>query len=62
MANYRIAQDAKADLRRIYRTGFDRWGEATADKCYPSLFGGLDFPDASKYVPHQFLVRNKHEN
>ena len=38
MANYRIAEDAKADLRRIYRRGVREYGEAQADQYYDSFF------------------------
>jgi toxin ParE1/3/4 len=38
MANYRISEDAKADLRRIYRRGVREYGEALADKYYDALF------------------------
>ena len=38
MANYRISEDAKADLRRIYRRGVREYGEAQADKYYDALF------------------------
>jgi len=38
MANYRLSPDAKADLRRIYREGFDKWGQVQADKYYSAFF------------------------
>jgi toxin ParE1/3/4 len=38
MANYRIAEDAKADLRRIYRRGVREYGEAQADQYYDAFF------------------------
>jgi toxin ParE1/3/4 len=38
MANYRISEDAKADLRRIYRRGVREYGEAKADQYYDSFF------------------------
>jgi len=38
MANYRISEDAKADLRRIYRRGVREYGEAQADQYYDALF------------------------
>ena len=37
MASYRISEDAKADLRRIYRHGVREYGEALADKYYDTL-------------------------
>ena len=38
MANYRISQDAKADLGRIYRRGVREYGEAQADQYYQAFF------------------------
>jgi toxin ParE1/3/4 len=38
MANYRITEDAKEDLRRIYRRGVKEYGEAQADKYHSNLF------------------------
>ncbi len=38
MANYSLTADAKADLRRIYREGLDKWGEAQADEYYNAFF------------------------
>ena len=38
MANYRIAEDAKADLRRIYRRGVREYGEAQTDQYYDAFF------------------------
>ena len=38
MANYRISEDAKADLRRIYRRGVREYGEAQADQYYDAFF------------------------
>lgn len=38
MANYRISQDAKADLGRIYRRGVREYGEARADQYYNAFF------------------------
>ena len=38
MANYRISEDAKADLRRIYRRGVRDYGEAQADQYYDAFF------------------------
>ena len=34
MANYRINEDAKADLQRIYRRGVLEFGEAQADRYF----------------------------
>jgi len=38
MANYRISEDAKADLNRIYRRGVREFGEALADQYYDAFF------------------------
>lgn len=38
MAKYKLAKAAKDDLRRIYAYGFEKWGEAAADKYYNSFF------------------------
>ena len=38
MANYRINEDAKADLQRIYRRGVFDFGEAQADRYFDAFF------------------------
>ena len=38
MANYRINEDAKADLQRIYRRGVLDFGEAQGDRYFDALF------------------------
>ncbi len=38
MGNYKLSEDAKADLRCIYRRGLREYGEAQADKYYNTLF------------------------
>ena len=38
MASYRISEDAKADLRRIYRHGVREYGDALADQYYDAFF------------------------
>ena len=38
MASYRISEDAKADLRRIYRHGVREYGNALADQYYDAFF------------------------
>ena len=38
MANYRINEDAKADLQRIYRRGVLEFGEAQANRYFDALF------------------------
>ena len=38
MASYRISEDAKADLRRIYRHGVREYGDTLADRYYEAFF------------------------
>ena len=38
MATYRLTENAKEDLRRIYRRGLREYGEAQADQYYNALF------------------------
>lgn len=38
MGNYKLTEDAKEDLRRIYRYGVKEFGEAQADLYYDALF------------------------
>ena len=38
MGNYKLTEDAKEDLRRIYRYGVKAFGEAQADLYYDALF------------------------
>ena len=38
MASYRISEDAKADLRRIYRHGVREYGDVLADQYYDAFF------------------------
>ena len=38
MANYRISEEAKADLKRIYRYGIQKYGEAQAEFYYEEFF------------------------
>ena len=42
MANYRISEDAKADLNRIYQRGVREYGEALADQYYDAFFDRFD--------------------
>jgi len=42
MANYRINEDAKADLQRIYRRGLLEFGEEQADRYFDALFERFD--------------------
>ena len=38
MGNYKLTEDAKYDLKRIYRYGVKEFGEAQADLYYDMLF------------------------
>jgi toxin ParE1/3/4 len=38
MWNYKLTEDAKNDLRRIYRYGVKEFGEAQADLYFDELF------------------------
>lgn len=38
MGNYRISEDAKEDLKRIYKRGLREYGEAKALKYYLAFF------------------------
>jgi len=38
MAKYRISEDARADLKRIYRRGVHEYGEALADRYYDAFY------------------------
>jgi toxin ParE1/3/4 len=38
VASYRISEDAKADLKRIYRRGVREHGEAQADRYFDAFF------------------------
>lgn len=42
MANYRISEDAKKDLWRIYRRGVLEFGETRADRYFDALFERFD--------------------
>ena len=38
MGSYRLSQDAKSDIKRIYRHGVFEFGEEQADKYFNALF------------------------
>ncbi len=38
MAAYRLTEDAKHGLRRIYLYGWEQWGEAAADRYHDALY------------------------
>ena len=49
MANYRINEDAKADLQRIYRRGVLEFGEEQADRYFDAFFERFDELAAQPY-------------
>jgi toxin ParE1/3/4 len=49
MASYRINEDAKADLQRIYRRGVLEFGEEQADRYFNALFERFDELAAQPY-------------
>ena len=59
MGNYRLTEEAKDDLRRIYRYGFEKHGEKETDKYYSALFDRFDqlaeLCDVSPYGANQLL-------
>lgn len=38
IVTYKLSQDAKADIKRIYQYGVENFGEAQADKYFEALF------------------------
>lgn len=38
MGSFRLSENAKADLNRIWRRGLEQWGEEQADRYYNTLF------------------------
>jgi toxin ParE1/3/4 len=42
MASYRISEDAKTDLGRIYRHGIHEYGEAEADRYFDAFFNRFE--------------------
>ena len=42
MGNYRLAENAKEDLKRIYSRGLQEYGEGQADKYYNAFFARLE--------------------
>ena len=50
MANYRISETAKADLRRIYRRGVRQHGESQADRYYDAFFERFELLAEQPYL------------
>lgn len=42
MANYKLSENAKNDLERIYQWGVHHFGEDQADRYYHDLFNAFD--------------------
>ena len=42
MANYKLNEEAKDDLKRIYRRGFAEFDEARADEYYMAFFARFE--------------------
>ncbi|WP_395339312.1 type II toxin-antitoxin system RelE/ParE family toxin [Ningiella sp. W23] len=41
MSRYRLTEEAKEDLRRIYEYGYHEFGESLADEYFNSFFGAF---------------------
>lgn len=54
MATYQLSQDAKSDLKRIYKYGIREFGEAQADKYFKALF--TRFEEIAENPLHYQLV------
>jgi toxin ParE1/3/4 len=48
--SYKLSLEAKEDLRRIYRYGFEHWGEDQADKYYFSFFDCFELIAEKPYM------------
>ena len=48
--SYKLSLEVKEDLRRIYRYGFNNWGEEQADKYYFSFFECFDLIAEKPYM------------
>ena len=53
MASYKLSEQAKEDLRRIYFRGLEQFGEAQADKYYYAFFEQFD-----KIAHHPFQYQS----
>jgi toxin ParE1/3/4 len=61
MADYKLTQAAKADLREIYFYGFEKWGEAAADKYYNQLFDRFEQISVQPYLyPEVNFIRKSY--
>jgi toxin ParE1/3/4 len=50
MGNYKLTEDVKDDLRRIYRYGVKKFGEAQADLYYDALFNHFEQISENPYL------------
>ena len=53
MGRYKLSEDAKEDLRRIYRYGVLTFGESQADRYYDALFERFAQIAYEPYLFHQ---------
>ncbi len=59
MAEYRLNDAAKDDIKRIYRRGLTEFGEAQADRYYAALFDRFDVLAERPYLyPAVDHIRN----
>jgi len=50
MENYKISEDAKTDLKRIYIRGLNEYGEAKADEYYAAFFTRFELISRQPYL------------
>ncbi len=50
MGNYRLSEEAKADLIRIYQRGVSEYGEEQADKYFSAFFDRFEQIAANPYL------------
>ncbi len=50
MAYYKLNEEAKSDLHRIYQRGFERFGEVQADDYYYAFFQRFDQISEQPYL------------
>jgi toxin ParE1/3/4 len=57
--NYKLSEDARLDLARIYWRGYEEYGEAQADRYYQAFFQRFDDIANSPYqYPSVDHIRN----
>ena len=50
MENYKISEDAKTNLKRIYIRGLNEYGEAKADEYYAAFFTRFELISRQPYL------------